>query len=125
MKKTLLLFLISTLTINLKSQNSSVPPLEREVTLSISNESVPFVLNAISQQTAVVFSYSPNMISTTNKISIDVKAKSVRHTLNTIFTGTVKYKVKGKYIILQKNEALAKEEVIVEDIYTIHKPAIN
>lgn len=114
MKKILLLFLISTLTINLKSQNSSVPPLEREVTLSISNESVPFVLNAISQQTAVVFSYSPNVISTTNKISIDVKAKSVRHTLNTIFTGTVKYKVKGKYIILQKNEALAKEEVVVE-----------
>ncbi|MCB8965194.1 MAG: STN domain-containing protein [Bacteroidales bacterium] len=102
MKKILLLFLISTLTINLKSQNSSVPPLEREVTLSISNESVPFVLNAISQQTAVVFSYSPNVISATNKISIDVKAKSVRHTLNTIFTGTVKYKVKGKYIILQK-----------------------
>lgn len=114
MKKILLLFLISTLTINLKSQNSSVPPLEREVTLSISNESVPFVLNAISQQTAVVFSYSSNVISTTNKISIDVKAKSVRHTLNTIFTGTVKYKVKGKYIILQKNEALAKEEVVVE-----------
>ncbi|BDX37518.1 hypothetical protein CYCD_08730 [Tenuifilaceae bacterium CYCD] len=114
MKKILLLFLISTLTINLKSQNSSVPPLEREVTLSISNESVPFVLNAISQQTAVVFSYSPNVISTTNKISIDVNAKSVRHTLNTIFTGTVKYKVRGKYIILQKNDAIAQEEVVVE-----------
>ncbi|HOZ13570.1 MAG TPA: carboxypeptidase-like regulatory domain-containing protein [Tenuifilaceae bacterium] len=114
MKKILLLFLISTLTINIKSQNSSVPPLEREVTLTISNESVPFVLNAISQQTAVVFSYSPNVISTTNKISIDVNAKSVRHTLNTIFTGTVKYKVKGKYIILQKNETLAKEDVVVE-----------
>lgn len=114
MKKILLLFLISTLTINLKSQNSSVPPLEREVTLSISNESVPFVLNAISQQTAVVFSYSPNVISTTNKISIDVEAKSVRHSLNTIFNGTVKYKVRGKYIILQKNDAMAKEEVVVE-----------
>ncbi len=114
MKKILLLFLISTLTINIKSQNSSVPPLEREVTLSISNESVPFVLNAISQQTAVVFSYSPNVISTTNKISIDVEAKSVRHSLNTIFNGTVKYKVRGKYIILQKNDAMAKEEVVVE-----------
>lgn len=114
MKKIFLLLLISTLTIKLKSQNSSVPPLEREVTLSISNESVPFVLNAISQQAAVVFSYSPNVISTTNKISIDVKAKSVRHTLNTIFTGTVKYKVRGKYIILQKNDDVAKEDVVVE-----------
>ncbi|MGD9976703.1 MAG: carboxypeptidase-like regulatory domain-containing protein [Bacteroidales bacterium] len=114
MKKIFLLFLILILTINLKSQNSSVPPLEREVTLSISNESVPFVLNAISQQTAVVFSYSPNVISPTNKISIGVRAKSVRHTLNTIFTGTVKYKVRGKYIILQKNDDVAKEEVVVE-----------
>ena len=117
MKKAIFIAVLLVVGVSVKSQNNAVPPLEREVTLSVSDETIPFILNTISQQTEIVFSYSPDIISTTSKISINVKGKPVRYVLNTLFSETVKYKVRGKYIILRKNEPSKEEqkrEVVVE-----------
>lgn len=117
MKKAIFIAVLLVVGVSVKSQNNAVPPLEREVTISVSDETIPFILNIISQQTEIVFSYSPDIISTTSKISINVKGKPVRYVLNTLFSGTVKYKVRGKYIILRKNEPSKEEqkkEVVVE-----------
>ncbi|MGE0078404.1 MAG: carboxypeptidase-like regulatory domain-containing protein [Bacteroidales bacterium] len=112
------LFILIVLSQILIAQNKSTPILEREVTVSINDESVSFILTEISQKANFVFSYSPEVINTMQKTSIDVKDKSVRHILNTLFNGTVKFKERGKYIILQKvdiaEESSSKKDVVVE-----------
>lgn len=101
--------LLTLLIVFAKAQNPTVPILERKISLSISNETIPYILGEISQQAGFTFSYNPNIISTTSKTSIDIQNKSVRQVLNSLFNGTVKYKEKGKYLILQRND-LAKGE---------------
>jgi len=102
----------------LKAQDASVPILEREVTLEISNESIQYILTAVSQQAGFVFSYSPDEINAGNKTSIVAKSITVRQVLNTLFTGKVSYKVKGKYVILKKSDiaqgAKSSKEVVIE-----------
>ena len=118
MKHFYIIIILLTVSRLLNAQSSTVPVLEREVSLSISNESVQYILTAVSQQAGFVFSYSPDEIGSSSKTSIEVKNKSVRHVLNTLFNGTVSYKVKGKYVILKKNEiaqgAKSSDEVVVE-----------
>ena len=106
----------------LKSQTHSVPLLEREITISQNNQSIQSVLAAISQHGGFLFSYNPEAINASSIISVNIRQKSVRHALNTIFNGNVKYKVKDKYIILQKNKegtspAKKGEEVIEGYVY--------
>lgn len=100
--------LLTLLIVFAKAQDRTVPILEREISLSIFNETIPFILGSISQQAGFTFSYSPDIISTTSKTSIDVQNKSVRQVLNLLFNGSVKYKEKGKYLILQRNNTAEK-----------------
>jgi len=95
----------------------TIPILEREVSLAIHNESVGYILNATAQQAGFVFSYSPDVIDASEKTSISVQGKSVRHVLNTLFNGTVRYKPRGKYLILLRNNeppVAEKKEALIE-----------
>jgi hypothetical protein len=91
------------LPIILNAQQNKVPVLERDVSISINNEPVSKALEAISKQADFVFSYSSDAFDANSVISINVQQRSVRHVLKTIFGGAVKYKVRGKYVILQKD----------------------
>jgi hypothetical protein len=91
----------------LNGQQNKVPLLEREINISVNNEPLYKVLDAISQQADFVFSYNSESIEVNSVISLNINQKSVRQALNTIFKGTVKYKARGKYIILQKDELYA------------------
>jgi hypothetical protein len=104
------LFVVATLLMPalLLAQNPSIPVLERPITMAVNNKSVDEVLTTISEQTGVVFSYTPEIVSNRGRINMHVQQRTVRYALNYLFHGSVKYKVKGKYIILQKNN-LAKE----------------
>ena len=46
--------------------------LERKVSLDINDQEIKQVLKTIEQQTAVVFTYSPKVIDTSKKISLNV-----------------------------------------------------
>jgi hypothetical protein len=84
------------------SQGSKVPLLERLVTVNV--ESMPYksILSLMSEQAGVQFSYSSDVFNASQKITLNVQNKPVRYVLNRLFRGTVRFKEKGKYIILQK-----------------------
>ena len=81
---------------------SGTPPLEREVSLSLTNERVSFALNKMAEQTGLVFSYSSNIINDLPPISINIKHKTVREALALLLPNSISYKVKNNYIILKE-----------------------
>ena len=85
----------------LYAQYGQTPLLEREVTISAENQTIESVLNQISAQTGVLFSYSPEIIQSNSKVSLSIQDKSVRFAINSLFSNDINYKVKGKYIILK------------------------
>ena len=105
---------------NLYAQGNA-PLLERSVSIKSDNEYVKNILNDLSQQSGAVFSYNTTAINSNARTSINVHQKSLRYTLNHLFGETVKYKAKGKYIILTKNKnaenkcALGKGKVKVKN----------
>lgn len=104
MKKIFCLCLFINSFVLLFAQNTSVPVLEREISLSQTNQSIQTVLASLSQQGGFVFSYNPEAIGASSRVTVIIQQKSVRHALNIIFNETVSYKVKGRYIILQKKK---------------------
>ncbi len=100
------------------AQHKSTPLLEKEVTISVTNETIPFILNEVSAQSGAVFSYSPEAINSSKRVSLTEKSKSVRHIINILLGDEVTYNVKGKYIILKKIDASsqqkAAQKVVVE-----------
>ena len=85
------------------AQGNSVPPLERTVSLIVKDAETRDVLNMISQQADVTFSYSSDAFKPTGNINMTIADKPVRLVLNTMFCGAVNYKVKNRYIILTAN----------------------
>ncbi len=93
------------------------PVLEREVSITATNQTLESVLNNMSFQADFVFSYSPEAINHKRSVNLNVKDKSVRYTLNSLFKDeNVEYKVRGKYIILKKKSA-PKEDVRIYEGY--------
>ncbi|HEY4789382.1 MAG TPA: STN and carboxypeptidase regulatory-like domain-containing protein, partial [Bacteroidales bacterium] len=102
------------------AQDASTPVLERLITVNIVNEPLPVALETISRQGNFVFSYNPDAIRANQRVSISVSQKPVRHVLNELFKGSVTYKVRGRYIILRKNdnaEPEKKEQVVEGYVY--------
>ena len=94
-----------------------IPALEREVSLTVQEESVDKVLAKIAALTGIKFSYSPSFIQVTQKVSIQVYRRPVRSVLYLIFGEHVRYKSKGNFIILTANpireEKKPEPEVVV------------
>lgn len=96
------------------AQKPEAPLLERRVSISVSNESIPAVLNRIGQAGGFSFSYNSNLIDPTQKINLSVSNQSVRDVLNEIFAGAMAYKAKGNYLILTKAPpVVAKNNAVV------------
>jgi hypothetical protein len=83
---------------------AQTPILERSVSLKVNNISVSNVLEIIAKQGDFSFSYNSEIIDVNDKIDLIVSNKPVREVLNRIFKGTLNYKIRGEYLILQKNE---------------------
>lgn len=82
---------------------SQTPLFERPITLRFNNEKISVVLDNISKQGNFSFSYNSAIFDVNNRGDITVVNKPVREVLNLIFKGIITYKVRGNYIILQKN----------------------
>lgn len=81
---------------------SNVPALEREISLSVSNEKIQVVLKTIEEQAEIVFSYNPSILANTKTITVTLKQKTIRETLALILPKNVMYKSKNNYIILKE-----------------------
>ncbi|MDA3878963.1 MAG: STN domain-containing protein [Prolixibacteraceae bacterium] len=113
-----LLFFLITLIFTAGAQN--LPPLERRTSLAMENETIEKVLTRLGQQTEISFSYNPDAIKSSEKISINIHNETVRLALNEIFEYQMKYRERGKFIIIQpgKNE---KNKATIEGYLTSNK----
>lgn len=87
---------------------SSVPPLERIVSITLRQERLDHALSRISREGDFEFSYSSTAIDTDKIVSGEFVRRSVREILNSLLGERVKIKVKGNYIILTKNNIPSK-----------------
>lgn len=94
-----------------------MPPLEREINLTATNETVGAVLNKIAGQSGVTFSYSPSVVNSQKTISIKAKDKSVREVLALVLDEGIAYKQSGKYIILTKAPNPGKKVTVSGYVY--------
>jgi hypothetical protein len=98
---------------------SQTPLLERPITLKLNNEKISTVLDYISKQGGFSFSYNSAIFDVNNRGDITVVNKPVREVLNLIFKGIITYKVRGNYIILQKNTQKSFFQIIILSGYII------
>ncbi|HEY0656165.1 MAG TPA: STN domain-containing protein [Chryseosolibacter sp.] len=108
--KTKIIFILVLLCIWLNAAGQSgTPYLERVLTISFDNERLDAALKKISQQAGFTFSYSPSILEADRIVTYSFVNKTVREILDQLFSGTVQYKARGKYLILTKAIARAKE----------------
>ncbi|PBQ33445.1 hypothetical protein CNR22_17230 [Sphingobacteriaceae bacterium] len=97
--------LISLLLLCVNGLMAVIPPLEREINLTVSNERFSDVLFKIQEQTGLIFSYNPSIISGIRPLSLQIKHKTVREALAMMLPKTIIYKSKNNYIILKEKPA--------------------
>lgn len=88
------------------------PYLERVLTISFDNEKLDAALKRVSQQGGFTFSYSPSILEADRIVTYSFVNKTVREILDQLFSGTVQYKVRGKYVILTKAIARSKDSEV-------------
>ena len=86
-----------------QQENNSV--LERKITLQVKSETIASVLEKISVQAKVFFSYDAVLIEADKKTDISVTEKSIRETFDLLFDSRFEYKVMGDQIIITKPAA--------------------
>ena len=99
-------------------QSKPASVLERKITVEMNDETIEAVLTEISRQAETTFSYNPESLDASRKISISVEKQTVRFAMNTIFDGSVSCRERGKFIILQKIREKKEKPAIVEGYLT-------
>ncbi len=93
---------------------TSVPILERKISITAKDEKIPSVLTRIGQAGGFSFSYNSAIISQDKSVSLTITDKPVREVLNEIFQGTMNYKEKSNYLIITKaTPPPAKNNIVV------------
>jgi hypothetical protein len=77
--------------------------LDKKISIRVNNQPLDEVLQQIGNLGAFSFSYSPDVIDTRNRVSINATNQSIHEILNELFKGKVTFKERHKYIILQTN----------------------
>lgn len=78
-----------------------IPPLEREISLQTSNESIPAVFEKIQQLAQVNFSYPASLVASLSPVSVNLKNKTIREVLVQILPASILVKQKNNYILLR------------------------
>ena len=82
----------------------------QNVTIKAVNQPASVVFRSIVEQTGKNFVYSSEILKGM-RVSVNVKDKSLKHTLDVIFKDSdIEYKIKGRNIILKRNPKSKKQE---------------
>ena len=104
-KQLTILFAILLLSIYSKAQQQNGSVFENRVTISQKNQPINSILDQISWQAGVYFSYDASILSQNQKFSIEVNDKSLYTVLNQLFNpNEFKFKELENQIIISKNE---------------------
>src|SRR6478736_1647903 len=101
----LCLFLLGFL---IASSQTTIPILERRISINLIDESLPSALDRIGRLGGFSFSYSSSIISMDRRLTIKMSNKTIREVLNEIFKGTIQYKEKAGHVILTQSPPPAK-----------------
>lgn len=99
MKKLFTFFLLLSIT-QVFAQNR--PPLERIISIKVSNERLDNALKSIANAGNFSFSYNPDEFSVEKRVSVSAQSQAVREILSDIFGNTATFKNRNNYIILKK-----------------------
>jgi hypothetical protein len=77
-------------------------PLDKKITISLVEVTLPEALNKISKAGDFSFSYNSSLISDEQIVTLYAIDRTVGSILTDLFKGTVSFKAKGRYIILKK-----------------------
>ncbi len=120
MKHFQLLFLLILISITLQAAH------QKEITINAQNQTLESVLDEISRQTEINFSYSSSSIDVSQLVSINVQNQPMEDVLQQLLGDKYEYKIKRKHIILKKSKV--KKGITlppVEQIITTHKEEYN
>lgn len=112
----LIVFLLSFRIALGQKENNSV--LDKKINLEAQNETIASILEKISSQAQVFFSYDAVLIEAERRTDISIAEKTIKETLDTLFNVKFAYKVLGEQIIIgipevedvKKNEADVEKE---------------
>jgi len=113
-----ILFAILLLSTSLKAQQQNGSVFENRVTISQINQNINSILDQISWQAGVFFSYDASILNSTQKYSIEVTDKSLYTVLNQLFNG-VDFKfteLENQVIISKKTDEKLPDEIILDSI---------
>jgi hypothetical protein len=106
-----ILLLICVLSISKSSYaQSSVPLLERSVTVNFTDEPIGNALKIIAEKAGFAFSYNSSIIDESRRVTANFTQKTVRQILDQIFAGEIQYREKPKHIILSRTKATGKSD---------------
>ena len=97
-----------------QKENSSV--LDKKISIEANNETVAAILDQISSQAQVFFSYDAILIEAEKKTDISITDKTIKETLDSLFHAKFAYKVLGEQIIIAipEGEEVKKKDIDVE-----------
>jgi len=84
--------------------------LDRRISISINNERLDVSLKRISAAGGFTFSYNPAIVEDERIVNFNFINTSIREILDEIFQGAVRYKTRGKYIILTSGQGNSAEK---------------
>ena len=113
-----ILFAILLLSASLKAQQQNGSVFENRVTISQKNQNINSILDQISWQAGVFFSYDASILNSTQKYSIEVTDKSLYTVLNQLFYGEeFKFtELENQVIISKKTDEKLPDEIKLDSI---------
>jgi len=98
--------------------------LDRKITLDIKNEPIGSILDKISSQTQVFFSYDATLIEAEKKTNFSAVDKTIQESLDSLFTSRFVYKTIGDQIIISLPEGVENVNESAADL-KIRPPVIS
>ncbi|NQU51097.1 MAG: carboxypeptidase-like regulatory domain-containing protein [Bacteroidetes bacterium] len=120
MLKTLFVILISILLLSLpaKAQQQDGSVLERRVSINQQNQPLNYILDQLSWQASVFFSYDASLIDAEKKLSIDINNKSLYTVLNKLFEN------RGFDFSELENQIIISEKIHTKNIQTVKNDSV-
>lgn len=114
----ILLFTILLLPVFTKAQQQNGSVLETRISVNLKNQPINTILDQISWQAGVYFSYDASVLNTSRKLSIEAEDKSLYTVLNQLFNSD-EFKIlelENQVIITRNNEKKLPVEIPVDSI---------
>jgi len=94
----ILVFLLSIRVACAQKENNSIT--DKKITLEIQDKTIAAILDSISSQAHVFFSYDPLLIEADKKTNLSIVDKTIPETLDILFDSKFEYQILGEQIII-------------------------